>query len=86
MMANWDLEPLQRELPRLKTELLLIAFDRDRTVPPLEAERVRAVLPRARLQLIDGFGHLAHEEDPERIARLVFEAARIAPAPSVSEV
>ncbi|MGB5734001.1 MAG: alpha/beta fold hydrolase BchO [Thiohalocapsa sp.] len=74
MMANWDLEPLRVELPHLAPELVLIAFDNDKTVPPAEAERALAVLPRARLRIVGGLGHLAHEEDPQRIAALIFEA------------
>ncbi len=75
MMANWDLEPLARQLPGLRPALLLIAFDNDLTVPPAEAERVLGVHRGARMRLVDGFGHLAHEEDPGRVAELIFEAA-----------
>jgi magnesium chelatase accessory protein len=75
MMANWELEPLARELPRLEPELLLVAFGNDETVPPEEAERTLAVYPGARMRLVGGFGHLAHEEDPEAVAELIFEAA-----------
>jgi magnesium chelatase accessory protein len=77
MMANWDLEPLARDLPRLEPELLLVAFGNDLTVPPEEAERVLVVDPRARMKLVGGFGHLAHEEDPAYVAELVFEAVAI---------
>jgi magnesium chelatase accessory protein len=75
MMANWDLEPLARDLPELTPELLLVAFGNDKTVPPAEAERVIAVDPRARMKLVGGFGHLAHEENPAYVAELIFEAA-----------
>jgi magnesium chelatase accessory protein len=74
MMANWDLEPLRYELPRLRPELLLIAFANDKTVPPAEAERVKALMPNAHLRLVGGYGHLAHEEAPEQIAALIFDA------------
>lgn len=75
MMANWDLEPMTRDLPELEPELLLVAFGNDKTVPPAEAERVLAVDPRARMKLVGGLGHLAHEEDPGYVAELIFEAA-----------
>ncbi|ESQ16795.1 MAG: alpha/beta fold hydrolase [Thiohalocapsa sp. PB-PSB1] len=75
MMANWDLEPLQRELPKLQPDLLLVAFANDKTVPPEEAERVTALLPNARLRIVGGYGHLAHEESPASIAELIFEEA-----------
>ena len=75
MMANWDLEPMARDLPELESDLLLIAFGNDLTVPPDEAERVLTVHPAARMRLVGGFGHLAHEEDPATVAALIFDAA-----------
>jgi magnesium chelatase accessory protein len=71
MMANWDLRPLERDLPGLGPALVLVVGDRDRTVPPTEAGRVRALVPTADLVTLPGLGHLAHEERPERIAELV---------------
>ncbi|MGJ4889997.1 alpha/beta fold hydrolase BchO [Bradyrhizobium sp. HKCCYLRH3099] len=75
MMANWDLHPLVRDLPRLTTALLLVAATRDHAIPPDVARRVRQLVPQAQLELIDGLGHLAHEEQPGRIAELIFVAA-----------
>jgi magnesium chelatase accessory protein len=76
MMANWDLRPLERDLPHLQPPLVLVVGDEDRTVPPAEAGRVRALLPTAELVTLPGLGHLAHEERPERIAELVIGLAR----------
>jgi magnesium chelatase accessory protein len=73
MMANWDLAPLQEDLPRLEPELVLVAFANDKTVPPEEAERVKQLMPGARLRIIGGYGHLAHEEDPSSIAELIVD-------------
>jgi magnesium chelatase accessory protein len=73
MMANWDLAPLQQALPQLKPRLILVAFTNDKSVPPAEAERAHALMPTARLLTVGGFGHLAHEEDPDAIAELVFD-------------
>ncbi|ABQ38356.1 alpha/beta fold hydrolase BchO [Bradyrhizobium sp. BTAi1] len=75
MMANWDLHPLLRDLPRLKTALLLVAASHDRAIPPDVALRVKQLVPQAQLELIDGLGHLAHEEQPARIAALIIAAA-----------
>jgi len=75
MMASWDLRPLLRDLPGLKARLVLVVGANDRAIPPSEAERVRAVLPAARIITMPGLGHLAHEESPEETARLILDLA-----------
>jgi magnesium chelatase accessory protein len=75
MMANWDLRPLLRDLPRLGPRLLLVVGAQDRAVPPEQAERARARLPSARIVVLPGLGHLAHEEQPEQVAALIAAAA-----------
>ncbi|WP_372621413.1 alpha/beta fold hydrolase BchO [Falsiroseomonas sp.] len=72
MMANWDLIPLLRDLPRLKPRLVLVVGSQDRSVPPAQAERVRTRLPTARILKMQGLGHLAHEEKPRETAELIF--------------
>ena len=77
MMANWDLAPLLRDLPRLEQELLLVVGDRDRTIAPAKAERIAAIVPGARIAHLPGLGHLAHEERPDLVAEIVLrEMAR----------
>jgi magnesium chelatase accessory protein len=76
MMANWDLETLQRDLPRLSPPLLLLTGDADRTIPPSEAARVLAMLPSARQVMLPGLGHLAHEEQPQQILELLLAEFR----------
>jgi magnesium chelatase accessory protein len=76
MMAHWDLRPLQRDLPRLQAPLVLVAAGNDRTLPPSEAKRARALLPAAELVDLPSLGHLAHEERPDRVAELVLDRAR----------
>lgn len=71
MMANWDLVPLLRDLPRLSPPLVLVVGDADRAIPPAQAERVRARLPSARIVHLPGLGHLAHEEKPQDVVRLL---------------
>ncbi len=71
MMAKWDLRPLERDLPRLKTRLVLVAGGNDRTIPPDDARRIRALVPGAALHPLPGLGHLAHEERPAEIAALI---------------
>ena len=77
MMARWDLRPLARDLARLRTPLALIVGANDRAVPPADARRVRALIPPttlSRLDLLQGAGHLVHEELPGEVAQLVLQA------------
>lgn len=76
MMANWDLAGLHGALPGLATRTLLIVGGDDRAILPDTAFTVRDRLPDARVALIRGLGHLAHEEDPERVAAVLREEAR----------
>ena len=76
MMANWDLAPVVRDLPRLRARLLLLAADGDRAIPPRDADRVGALVPGSRVVHWAGLGHLAHEEAPERTAELVLDFSR----------
>jgi magnesium chelatase accessory protein len=71
MMANWNLAPLAHDLPRLRPEFILVAFGNDLTVPPAEADRVRALMPEARRYDLPGLGHLGHEEAPQTILGLI---------------
>jgi magnesium chelatase accessory protein len=68
MMANWDLDGLHRALPGLATRTLLIVGGDDKAILPDTAFALRDRLPDARVRLIRGLGHLAHEEAPERVA------------------
>lgn len=79
MMANWDLSGLERDLPRLRTPLALLAADHDLTVPPAQALRVERLVSDAVVYHLAGLGHLAHEERPllvsQEIARICRAAA-----------
>jgi magnesium chelatase accessory protein len=71
MMANWDLPALERDLPRLRVPFTLVHADNDRTLPRAYASRLMRALPDADWVRLPGLGHLAHEERPELVARLV---------------
>lgn len=71
MMAHWDLVPLLRDLPKLAPRLVLVVGAQDRAVPPAQAEAVRRRLPAARILILPGLGHLAHEENPAQVASLI---------------
>lgn len=73
MMASWDLRPLERDLPRLRQRVLLIACGRDDAISPEIAFDVRDRIGRASaiVEYVRDLGHLAHEERPEEIAALM---------------
>ena len=73
MMAQWELRPLLRDLPRLGPALFLLVGSRDRAVPPMQARRIQTIHPAARIITMEGLGHLAHEEAPERIADMLLK-------------
>lgn len=74
MMSAWNLEPLQRDLPRLTTPLTLIVGMRDATVPPGVSEDVAHLLAGSKLVRLAKLGHLAHEEAPAETAAIILDA------------
>jgi magnesium chelatase accessory protein len=85
MMANWDLPQLERDMPRLKVPLYLIAAQRDAMVKPSVSEEAARLIPGAQLIRLPGLGHLAHEEQPEQVANLITDIiAGRTPASSTS--
>lgn len=74
MMANWDLDSLSRDLPKLSLPLHLVVGAEDGTVPPSEAERVQQIVPHATAERLERLGHLAHEESPQLFANLIARA------------
>ena len=73
MMANWDLEPMLDDLPRLPVELHLVTASGDKAVSAREAQAIVSRLPTTTVTQLDGCGHLAHEEQPDRLARLLID-------------
>jgi magnesium chelatase accessory protein len=71
MMAAWDLDALKHDLPRLQPRLLLVTGSNDRTLPPAQAREVAALVPSASVMALEGLGHLAHEEQPWQVAKIV---------------
>ena len=71
MMANWKLEPLLHDLPRLAPTLVLMTAANDRSISPAVAQQVREILPNAMIERLPALGHLAHEEQPQLIAHLI---------------
>jgi magnesium chelatase accessory protein len=76
LMANWDLEPLQKAMPGLQLPVLMLHGERDSTIPPATSRTVAARLPAATTHFLPDLGHLAHEEAPEIHAGLILDFAR----------
>lgn len=73
MMAQWDIDALLPYLPAINARCLLITGARDAAVSPEVSERAARLLPAAETHRIDGLGHLAHEEDPTAILKIIFD-------------
>ena len=71
MLAGWRLEDLQARLPELHVPLWLAAGLADRTVAPVQSLELARRLPCASFHPLEGLGHLAHEEAPERVNALL---------------
>ena len=76
MFAHWDLRALAADLPRLGSDLTLLSATADRTIAPHEAGWVQQRVPGAVRLSLPGLGHLAHEEAPAAVARLLLSVAR----------
>ncbi|MGF1561652.1 MAG: alpha/beta fold hydrolase BchO [Geminicoccaceae bacterium] len=76
MMASWNLQRLEPELPQLEAGLLLIAGSNDKAIKPDTADRVAKLVKGAQVVHLPGLGHLAHEEAPAGVAELILRFAR----------
>jgi putative magnesium chelatase accessory protein len=75
MMAQWDLPALLHETYALRLPSLFLAGSEDRWIPPRDAEQVAACIPGARFALVQGHGHLMHEEAGDELADRLLQAA-----------
>ncbi len=85
MMASWDLERTWSQMTRLRPAPLLIVGSADRTVSPRQATRVAAHVAGTEIVVMEGLGHLSHEERPEETASLIVDHARRSGVPSAFE-
>lgn len=80
MLANWQLDDLPARLPDLQPPLWLAAGLADRTLAPVLSLELARRLKRARFVPLPGLGHLAHEEAPEVVVRLLREMGGVSGA------
>ena len=64
MMADWDLVPLKRDLPKLQVPVLVLHGDKDAAISLSAALDSVALIPGCALKVLPDLGHLAHEEAP----------------------
>jgi len=68
MMANWDLPSLRARMGSVRNPVLLLHGESDPAIPLAWAREAQGWLREARLDVLPGLGHLAHEEAPEKVA------------------
>lgn len=85
MMAQWRLDRLLADLPKIALPCLFITAAGDRAVPPAVSARAATGMQRAKVVALPEGGHLVHEEAPERVAaeilRFLRECDVIGPEP-----
>jgi magnesium chelatase accessory protein len=64
MMADWDLVPLKRDLPKLTVPMLVLHGEMDAAIPVSGALDSVALIPGCKLEVLSDLGHLVHEEVP----------------------
>jgi magnesium chelatase accessory protein len=77
MMANWDLEPLKRALPKLGLPVLILHGARDAAIPVAAAREAAGLIPGAVVEVSESAGHLLHEEMPEQVVERMTKFAAI---------
>jgi pimeloyl-ACP methyl ester carboxylesterase len=58
-------------LAEVRAPTLILWGERDRLIPPSDAQLFARALPGAELHVLPGLGHVPHEEDPETTTALV---------------
>jgi magnesium chelatase accessory protein len=74
MMAAWDVSDLMKPFVEAGLTLHQIIGEADRAVPPEDAERLARRYGGFTLERLSGLGHLAHEEDADRVAEAISRA------------
>lgn len=74
MMADWRLQGLLNRLTETQTQVILIASEGDRAVPPQVSSDAAKRIPGAKLHLLPKLGHLAHEETEDGLSALILDS------------
>jgi pimeloyl-ACP methyl ester carboxylesterase len=74
MLREFTWEPIDRTvLARCRVPTLVVFGTRDRTVRPVSTGELVAAMPDARLEWIEGGGHVVMEESPDTINRMLID-------------
>jgi len=71
MMAAWDLSQGAHTLRQLRCPVQMLVGERDRAVPPAQAQQALGLLADGHLESWPGFGHLVHEEAPTQCVQFL---------------
>lgn len=66
-------EPVPHNLARVVARTLLVWGEADPVFPAGDGRRLLDILPAARLHIVAGAGHLAHEEAPDEVAAAIVD-------------
>ncbi len=67
---------LTEQARRLDVPTLIMCGSRDSVTPPALSERLRELIPRSRLDIVEGTGHMLPLESPERVNRAILDFVR----------
>lgn len=68
MMAQWKLDGLVADLPKITVPCTFLVGENDKAVPPSSVKESAKRMPDATVLTYPGYGHLLHEEAPSLIA------------------
>ena len=68
MMAQWKLDGLVADLPRITVPCTFLVGENDKAVPPRSVRETAGKMPNAKVMSYKGYGHLLHEEAPALVA------------------
>ena len=73
MMASWDLSQGAHTLRQLRCPVHMLVGERDRAVPPAQAQQALGLLADGHLESWASYGHLVHEEAPTQCVQYLTE-------------
>lgn len=76
MMAQWKLDGLVADLPKITVPCTFIVGENDKAVPPSSVRDSARKMPDATVLSFDGYGHLLHEEESALVADQLREVLR----------